>query len=40
MGGTVPGGPVVKTWCFQCRGCGFDPLSGKIPHGLECSQKV
>ena len=23
-----PGGPVVKTPCFQCRGCGFDPWSG------------
>ena len=20
-----PGGPVVKTPCFQCRGRGFDP---------------
>ena len=23
-----PGGPVVKTLCFQCRGCGFDPRLG------------
>ena len=23
-----PGGPVVKTLCFQCRGPGFDPWSG------------
>ena len=23
-----PGGPVVKTSHFQCRGCGFDPWSG------------
>ena len=23
-----PGGPVVKTPCFQCRGLGFDPWSG------------
>ena len=23
-----PGSPVVKTPCFQCRGCGFDPWSG------------
>ena len=23
-----PGGPVVKTPCFQCRGRGFDPFSG------------
>ena len=20
-----PSNPVVKTLCFQCRGCGFDP---------------
>ena len=24
----VPGGPVSKTACFQCRGPGFDPWSG------------
>ena len=23
-----PGGPVVKTPCFHCRGCGFNPWSG------------
>ena len=23
-----PGSPVVKTPCFQCRGCGFHPGSG------------
>ena len=23
-----PGGPVVKTPCFQCRGCRFSPCSG------------
>ena len=23
-----PGGPVVKTLCCHCRGCGFDPCSG------------
>ena len=23
-----PGGPMVKTLRFQCRGCGFDPWSG------------
>ena len=23
-----PGGPVVKTPCFQCRGRAFDPSSG------------
>ena len=25
---TFPGGPVVKTLNFLCRGCGFDPWSG------------
>ena len=25
-----PGSPVVKTPCFHCRGCGFDPWSGKL----------
>ena len=25
MRGTFPGGPVVKTLCFHCRGHGFDP---------------
>ena len=23
-----PGGPLVKTLCFQCRGKGFNPWSG------------
>ena len=23
-----PGGPVIKTLCFQCRGRRFDPWSG------------
>ena len=26
--GDFPGGPVVKTPCFQCRGCRFDPRLG------------
>ena len=26
--GDFPGGPVVRTLCFQCRGCGFDPRMG------------
>ena len=26
--GDFPGGPVVKTPHFHCRGCRFDPLSG------------
>ena len=31
--GDFPGGPVVKTPCFQCRGCRFHPWSGtRIPH--------
>ena len=25
-----PGGPVVKTSCFHCRGHMFDPCSGKF----------
>ena len=25
-----PGGPVVRTLCFQCRGPGFDPWSGNL----------
>ena len=25
-----PGGPVIKTLHFQCRGHGFDPWSGKF----------
>ena len=24
----LPGGPVVTTPCFQCKGHGFDPCSG------------
>ena len=33
-------GPVVKTPCFQCRRCGFDPWLGtKILHVSKCSQK-
>ena len=26
--GDFPGGPVVKTQCFQRRGCRFNPGSG------------
>ena len=38
--GDFPGGPVVKTPCFQCRGCRFDPRSGnQIPHAMRCSKK-
>ena len=36
-----PGGPVVKTPCFHCRGHGFDPWLGKIPmpHGVTGKKK-
>ena len=26
--GDFPGGPVVKTLCFHCKGHGFDPRLG------------
>ena len=26
--GDIPGGPVIKTLCFHCRGHGFDPWLG------------
>ena len=29
-----PGGAVVESAC-QCRGHGFEPWSGKIPHAAE-----
>ena len=29
-GGDFPGRQVVKTLCFHCRGCGFDPWSGEL----------
>ena len=39
--GDFPGGPVVRTQCFQCRGRTFDPWSGnKIPHAAWHSQKT
>ena len=34
-----PGGPVVKTLCFQCQGHGFDPWLG-IPHAMQHGQKI
>ena len=35
VGGDFPGGPVVKTLCFQCRGAGSIPGRGtKIPHAV------
>ena len=38
--GEVPGGPVVRTWCFHCWGPGPIPRRGtKIPQATQCSQK-
>ena len=38
--GDFPGGPVVKTLYFHCRGHGFDPWWGtKIPHAPQYSRK-
>ena len=34
-----PGGPVVKTPRFPCRGCGFHPWSGKILHAAWHGQR-
>ena len=34
-----PGGPVVMTWCFHCRGPGSIPGQGtEIPEAAWCSQ--
>ena len=27
-------GPLVKTWCFHCRGHWFDPQGTRIPHAM------
>ena len=35
----LPGSPVVKTPCFHCKGCGFDPWLGKNLHAMWCGQK-
>ena len=37
-----PGGPLVETSCFQCRGHGFSPWLGKflIPHSVGKKKKV
>ena len=36
-----PGGPVVKTPCFQCRDATWIPGEGaKIPHATCCNQKI
>ena len=41
MLGDFPGGPVVKTPCFHCRGQRFDPgWRTKISHALWCDQKI
>ena len=35
-----PGGPVVRTSCFCCRGYGFYPdLGTKIPYATWCGKK-
>ena len=35
-----PGGSVVRTLYFHCRGPGFNPSQGtKIPHATYCSKK-
>ena len=39
--GAFPGGPVVKTPRFQCRGHRFDIWSGNwIPHAVWCAKKA
>ena len=36
-----PGGPVVKTPCFHCRGRGFIPGPGtNIPHASQCIPQI
>ena len=37
----LPGGPVVETPCFHCRGRRFNPRSGKLcrPHGVAKKRK-
>ena len=36
-----PGGPVVRTLCFHCRGTGSIPdLGTKIPHAAQYGQKI
>ena len=40
ISGDFPGGSVVKTLHFHCRGRGFIPGQGtKIPHASRCGQK-
>ena len=41
MQGDFPGGPVVKTPGFHCRGQRFDPgWRTKTSHALWCGQKI
>ena len=36
-----PGGPVIKTPHFQCRGCGFNPGQGpKVPRAVWHRQEI
>ena len=39
VGGEFPGGPVVRTQCFHCRGHGFNPWGNKILHATWHGQK-
>ena len=40
MDGEFPGGPVVRIWCFHCRGPGSIPDRGtEIPQAAWCGQK-
>ena len=36
----LPGGPVVETLCFQCRGRGFSPSSGNRSHMLHSAAQI
>ena len=39
--GHFPGGPMVKTQYFQCRGSGLIPgQETKIPHDARCGKKL
>ena len=36
-----PGGPVVRTWCFHCRGPGLIPRWGtNISQATQCDQNI
>ena len=34
----LPGGPVVRTLCFHCRGHGFDPWSRNLDPACRAAQ--